>query len=163
MFSFNTRLYLGNTFERFRFFFFNEKIISLLNIFNFSKTSDKFRNLYSLQHGNFKNNLKCQYIFEFKKNCPAIIIKVEFVTVLKEIIDLDNRFCKRADDIAVKSWIYDSIRFVLSASRFRLLREKVGQEKSDSLRGGLVGGVSGFTSQRTDSTNGSKEFASCRV
>lgn len=70
--------------------------------------------------------------------------------MLKEIIDLDNQFCKRADGIAVKSWIYDSIRFVLSASRFRLLREKVGQEKSDLLRGGLVGrvteGESGFTS-----------------
>lgn len=70
--------------------------------------------------------------------------------MLKEIIDLDNQFCKKADGVAVKSWIYDAIRFVLSASRFRLLREKVGQEKSDLLRGGLVGGVtereSGFTS-----------------
>lgn len=67
---------------------------------------------------------------------------------------------KRANGgVSVESWIYGTICSLFSVSRFRLLREKVGQEKSDLLCGSL-GGKSEEIHLLPVNGSGSEEFAS---
>lgn len=84
----------------------------------------------------FRNNLRHQTAYTRIKNNSVAIIKMEFATTLEKKIDTDGQFCEGVDRASVRGSICDAMRFVLVA-RFRLLREKVGQEKSDLLRGGL--------------------------